>query len=311
MSGRLYVTRELPDAVLREVSADGVEIAMPGAKNPGPDELRAEAVRSDAIVVTVSERLDAAFFAALGEAPRLRVVSAMSTGIDHIDSAAAAQAGIEVLRLPGSVTEAATAELTWALVLAVARGILPAAGDLRAGRWAGFEPLQWAGLQLDGATLGVVGFGAIGRRVARYATAFGMETYVATRTVGDDPGVRFVELADLAPRCDVISLHVPLTPATRGLIDAAFLERVRPGTVLINTSRGGVLDESAVLAALDSGRLGAAGLDVYAREPAAPDHPLVEHPRVLALPHIGSATQVTRVEMAVRALGAAVVALRR
>jgi glyoxylate reductase len=307
----VYVTRELPDAVLRQVAADGVEIATPGARNAGADELRAEAARSDAIVVTISERLNAEFFASLGEAHRLRVVSAMSTGIDHIDSGAAERAGIEVLRLPGSVTEAATAELTWALVLAVARGILPAVRDLRSGLWAGFDPWQWTGLQLDGATLGIVGFGAIGRRVARYAAAFGMHTYVATRTVGEHPGVRFVELADLALRCDVITLHVPLTPATRGLIDAAFLERLRPGTVLINTSRGGVLDEPAVLAALDSGRLGAAGLDVYAREPAGPDDPLVDHPRVLALPHIGSATQVTRVEMAVRAVKAAINALRQ
>lgn len=308
---RVYVTRELPEAVLREVAADGVEIATPGPRIPGADELRAEAARSDAIVVTISERLDAAFFAALGEEHRLRVVSAMSTGIDHIDSGAAERAGVGVLRLPGTVTEAATAELTWALVLAVARGLAPAARDLRAGSWAGFDPWRWTGLQLDGATLGIVGYGAIGRRVARYAAAFGMRTYVATRTVGDDPGVRFVDLADLAPRCDVITLHVPLTPATRGLIDAAFLERVRPGTVLINTSRGGVVDERALLDALDSGRLGAAGLDVYAREPAEPDAPLVNHPRVLAMPHIGSATQVTRVEMAVRAVRAAVTALRR
>jgi glyoxylate reductase len=311
MNRRVYVTRELPGAVLREAAADGIEIATPGERNPGAGELRAEAARSDAIVVTISERLDAAFFAALGEAPRLRVVSAMSTGIDHIDSGAAVRAGIEVLRLPGSVTEAATAELTWALVLAVARGILPAVRDLRAGLWAGFDPWQWNGLQLDGATLGIVGFGAIGRRVARYAAAFGMRAFVATRTVVEHPGVRFVELADLAPRCDVITLHVPLTPATRGLIGSAFLERVRPGTVLINTSRGGVVDEPAVLAALDSGRLGAAGLDVYAREPARPDDPLVDHPRVLALPHIGSATEVTRVEMAVRAVKAAVIALRQ
>lgn len=308
---RVYVTRELPAAVLREVAADGVEIATPGARIPGADELRAEAARSDAIVVTISERLDAAFFAALGETRRLRVVSAMSTGIDHIDSGAAERTGIEVLRLPGSVTAAATAELAWTLLLAVARGIVPAARDMHAGRWAGFDPWQWTGLQLDGATLGIVGFGAIGRRVARYAAAFGMRVLAATRTPAEEPGVRFVELADLAPSCDAISLHVPLTPATRGLVGAAFLERVRPGTVLINTSRGGVVDEPAVLAALESGRLGAAGLDVYAREPAAPGDPLVEHPRVLALPHIGSATHVTRVEMAVRAVGAAVVALRR
>lgn len=309
---RVYVTRELPGAVLGEVTADGVEIATPRPGSlPDAAELRAEAARSDAVVVTISERLDAGFFAALGEGGRLRVVSAMSTGVDHIDQDAARRAGVEVLRLPGSVTEAATAELTWALVLATARGILPAAGDLRAGTWAGFDPWRWTGLQLDGATLGIVGFGAIGRRVARYAAAFGMEVCCATRTPAEHPGVRFMELAELAPLSDVLTLHVPLTPRTRGLVDAAFLERMRPGAVLINTSRGGVVEEGALLAALDSGHLAAAGLDVYAREPASPDGPLVRHPRVLALPHIGSATTVTRVEMAVRAVAAAIAALRR
>lgn len=309
----MYVTRDLPDTVRRRLSLDGVELATPGGGLPDAVELRAQAAISDALVVTISERLDAAFFAALGGRYRVRVVSAMSTGIDHIDQQAAAQAGIEVLRLPGSVTGPATAELTWALLLAVARGLFPAARDLREGMWAAWDPWQWTGLQLDGATLGVVGLGAIGARIARYGKAFGMDVLCATRTLpppGSHPGIEFVELGELARRADAISLHVPLTPQTAGLVNAEFLARVRPGTLLINTSRGGVLDERAVLAALDDGRLGGVGLDVYAREPVSPDDPLARHPRVVALPHIGSATTVGRVEMAVGAVQAAIRAIK-
>jgi glyoxylate reductase len=216
---------------------------------------------------------------------------------------------VQVLRLPGEVTGAATAELTWSLVLAVARGIGPAAADLREGRWATWDPWQWTGLQLDGATLGVVGFGAIGSRVARYATAFGMTVLCSTRTVPPAeaaPHVQFVPLEELRERADVLSLHVPLTSETRGMVDESFLSGLRQGALLINTCRGAVLDEGAVLAALETGRLGGIGLDVYTVEPVASDHPLVRHPRVLALPHIGSATVTTRETMVAAALRGAI-----
>lgn len=311
-SRRVYVTRELPEALLGELELDGVDLVTPSGGAPSADELRTEAARSDAIVVTVSESLDAEFFAGLGPEHRLRVVSAMSTGVDHIDQDAAGREGIEVLRLPGSVTAPATAELAWTLVLGAARGIRAATEDLSAGRWSRWDPWQWTGLQLDGATLGIIGFGAIGERVARYGAAFGMRVLCATRTVPSPeahPSVRFVDLAELVSNSDVISLHVPLTPETAGLVDAEFLSRVRPGAVLVNTSRGGVVDESSVVEALDSGRLSAAGLDVHAREPASADNALVRHPRVLALPHIGSATTVTRQKMATDAVRAALSAL--
>ena len=309
---RVFITREPTGAVRSEVDLGGVELVVPAGEAPDAEEVRAEAARSDAIVVTISEPLDAAFFAGLAEGHRLRVVSSMSTGVDHIDQEAAARAGVEVLRLPGSVTAPATAELAWTLVLGAARGIRGAAADLSAGDWSRWDPWRWTGLRLDGATLGIVGFGAIGERVARYGAAFGMKVLCATRTVpaaGEHPGVRFVGLDELAASSDVISLHVPLTPQTTGLVDADFLARVREGTVLINTARGGVVDEHALLDALNSGRLSGAGLDVHPREPAAADDPLVRHPRVLALPHIGSATTVTRVEMVVGALNAALTAL--
>jgi len=310
---RVYVTRALPNSVRARLALDDLQLAVPRGEPPDIDELRAEAARSDALVVTISEHLDDEFFNGLDQGQRLRVVSSMSTGVDHIDRESAREAGVEVLHLPGSVTAPATAELTWALVLAAARGVLPAANDLLGGRWTGWDPWQWNGMQLDGATLGIVGFGAIGARVARYAVAFGMDVLCTTRTVPAPemhPHVSFVELLELAERSNVITLHVPRTPATIRLVDAEFLARMQPGTVLINAARGGVVDEQAVLKALDSGLLGAFGMDVHAREPVALDDPLVRHARVLALPHIGSATTTTRVEMAVGAVQAAISALR-
>ncbi len=311
---RVYVTRKLPDQVLRSLKLDQIEICTPEAGVPDSEELRTQAAASDAFVVTISERLDADFFAALDRTGRLRVVSSMSTGVDHIDQEAARDAGIEVLRLPSSVTGPATAELTWALVLAIARGIVPAANALHDGEWSGWDPWQWTGLQLEGSTLGVIGFGAVGVRVTQYATAFGMKVLCATRTIptlAEHADVEFVDLAELAMRSDVITVHVPLTPSTKDLVNSAFLTHVRPGTVLVNTSRGGVVDEQAVLEALNDRRLEAVGLDVYTIEPVAPDNPLVLHPRVLTLPHIGSATKVTRLKMAVSAVQAAIDALGR
>jgi glyoxylate reductase len=237
------------------------------------------------------------------------VVSTISTGVYHIDQAAAGRAGVRVLSLPGEVTGPATAELAWALVLAVARGLAPAAEDLRRGQWITWDPWRWAGVQLEGATMGVIGFGAIGSRAARHAAAFGMTVLCSTRTVpaaGTAPHVQCVPLEEVCARADVISPHVPLTPRTTRLVDAGFLAAVKPGALLVNTCRGSVVDEDAVLAALKSGRLGGVGLDVYTREPVTRDHPLVLHPRVLALPHIGSATTSTRNDMVRRALQAAV-----
>jgi glyoxylate reductase len=308
---RIFATRSVPEQIRAMVPAPGLDLRTPTASAATAAELVQEGRRSDAVLVTIADVLDDAFFAAVGEGP-LRVVSTISTGVDHVDLAAAARAGVRVMSLPGDVTGPATAELAWALTLAAARGILPAAADLRAGRWATWDPWQWTGVQLEGATMGIVGFGSIGSRVARYAAAFGMTVVCATRTVPaaqEAPSVEFVPLDRLCARADVISLHVPLTPQTARLVDADFLAQLRPGAVLINTCRGGVLDENAVLAALTSGQLRAVGLDVYTTEPVAPDSPLVTHPRVVALPHIGSATESTRSEMVRRALQAAVDAL--
>jgi glyoxylate reductase len=305
-SGRLFVTRTMPSSVVAKAARLGVDVvSAEGVVSRA--ELVAEAYRSDGLVVTVSEPLDAAFFEAV-TGSRLRTVSTMSTGIDHIDLRAAQEAGIAVARLPATVTAPATAELTWALILGVARGLLTAREDMLNGKWGRWDPWQWNGVQLEGATLGIIGYGAIGQRVARYGVAIGMQVLVGTRTppAAPAPNVEVVDIAELAARSDVISLHVPLTPDTAGMVDSNFLSGVKRGAILINTSRGGVVDEAALLTALDSGQLTGAGLDVHAIEPADANSALVRHPKVLALPHIGSATVPTRERMAAEAVNAAI-----
>lgn len=310
---RVFVTQHLPDAVWMgiddEAMHNGKLEVVTAARAVAPGDLLAEAARSHALVITVNDRLNADFFTLLDPASPLRAVSTMSTGVDHIALAAAKAHDVQVLWLPNSITGVATAELTWALVLAVARGTVRAAEDFKAGRWSAWDAWQWNGVQLDGATLGVVGFGTIGSKVASFGRAFGMKVLATTHRVPPERprgDIEFVGLFDLANRSDVVCVHVPLTDQTRGLIGPEFLMHIRPGAILVNSARGAVVDPEALLAALDSGRIGGVGLDVYAQEPASVDDPLVNHPRVLALPHIGSATRETRTEMATRAVLAAV-----
>jgi glyoxylate reductase len=193
---------------------------------------------------------------------------------------------------PDVLTEA-TADLAFALILAAARRLPEAERAVRDGAWRTWEPAGWLGLELHGATLAVIGAGRIGRAVARRAEGFGMRV-IAVRS--GDP------LAPALQQADVISLHTPLTPATHRLIDAGALARMKPGAILVNTARGGIVDQDALLAALRDGRIGAAALDVTDPEPLPPDHPLLAAPNVLVVPHIGSATHATRERMAAMAV---------
>ena len=266
---------------------------------PGPRWDRATwlaaAADADALVTLLDDRVDAA---TLDAAPRLRVIANYAVGYDNVDVAAATARGVVVANTPDVLTEA-TADFTWALLLACARRLGEGERLVRDGAWRGWTPTLLLGAELAGATLGIVGLGRIGRAVARRAAAFGMAVIAAdTRGVpGDVDGVRSCTLAELWARADVISLHCPLTPTTRGLIDAAALGRMRPGAIVINTARGGCVDEAALADALHAGRLGGAGLDVFAAEPAI--HPrLLTAPRTILAPHLGSATTRARVAMA-------------
>jgi glyoxylate reductase len=239
-----------------------------------------------------------------GAAGRLRVVANVAVGYDNIDVAAADALGIAVTNTPGILDES-TADLAFALALMARRGTGAAERTLRSGTWGGWAVTDFLGHDVHGATLGIVGWGRIGRAVARRGAAFGMEVVHTARRPTGEPGE--ATLDDLLRRSDIVSLHVPLTEDTRHLVDARRLVAMKPTSVLVNTSRGAVVDEAALADALHDGTIFGAGLDVFEREPTV--HPrLLSAPNAVLLPHIGSATVATRTSMA-RMAAASVVAV--
>lgn len=240
----------------------------------------------------------------LARAPRLKVVSNMAVGVDNIDVAACTRRGIPVGNTPGVLTDG-TADLTMAILLAAARRICESSADARNGRWKTWSPTGWLGRDLKGATLGIVGMGQIGTAVAERARAFGMQIIFSdpkpNRAIAEQLNALPVRFDELLQNSDFISLHVPLTSETRGLIDADALRRMKPTAVLVNTARGPIVDTEALLRALSEGWIAAAALDVTDPEPLPPEHPLYTLPNCLIVPHIGSATWNTRKAMAARA----------
>ncbi|MBT8397445.1 MAG: D-glycerate dehydrogenase [Gemmatimonadetes bacterium] len=232
--------------------------------------------------------------------PNLRVLAQCAVGYDNIDLAAAARRGIPVTNTPDVLTES-TADLAWTLILSVARRTKEAQEVLYQDSWTGWSPTQLLGLELNGSTLGIVGAGRIGQAVGRRAVGFGMAVLYSDSEgrpeFEEGVGASRRDLFALLAESDVVSVHVPSTNETRGLFDAVRFSSMKPGALFINTARGDLVDEEALREALDLGRLGGAGLDVFSREPDVP-RGLVQHPKVVALPHIGSATTVTRRAMA-------------
>lgn len=289
----IAATFPLPDealALLREVGTVA-----------GPDGWRDALAEAQALLCLLTDRVDAEL---LERAPRLRVVANAVVGHEHVDLAACRARGIAVTNTPDVLT-GATADLAWALILAAVRRLPQAERSLRAGEFRGWGFWDYLGGDLEGRTLGIFGMGRIGRAVARRAGGFGMRVVYHSRTplsVEDERalGAERVAFEELLARSDVLSLHAPLTPETRHAFGRDALRRMRPGSVLINTARGALVDEAALVDALREGPLAAAGLDVYEHEPAV--HPsLLELPNVVLLPHIGSATRGTRTEMAMLA----------
>jgi glyoxylate reductase len=240
----------------------------------------------------------------LDRTPRLRVVSNMAVGVDNIDLEACTRRGIPVGNTPGVLTDG-TADLAFALLLAIARRLPEASRDAREGHWTTWSPTGWLGADLSGATLGIVGLGKIGSAVAERAKGFGLKiVYTDTSQhpqIEARLGAQRLDLESLLRESDFVSLHVPLTEATHGLIDAAALRSMKPAAILINTSRGPVVNTEALTLALQEGWIRAAALDVTDPEPLPPDHRLYELENCLIAPHIGSATQNTRRRMAERA----------
>jgi glyoxylate reductase len=239
--------------------------------------------------------------ALLSQAPRLRVVSNMAVGVDNVDLEACTRRGIPVGHTPGVLTEA-TADLSMALILAAARRLPESAADAKAGRWSTWNPTGWLGTDLNGSVLGIAGLGKIGRAVAARARGFGMRLIYndVARSVDAEGqfGAVYVSFEDLLAESDILTLHLPLTDQTRGLLNAQALQRMKPSAILVNAARGPIVETQALQAALQQGWIRAAALDVTDPEPLPPDHPLYALPNCLIVPHIGSATHQTRRRMA-------------
>jgi glyoxylate reductase len=284
-----FVTRALPGNAVVRLAERHRTTVWPGDLPPTPEQLRAQLAQTDpeALISTVSDRIDAA---ALDAAPRLRAIANYAVGYDNIDVAAAAERGIAIGNTPDVLTDA-TADLTFALLLAAARRLPGALAAVRQGDWLTWEPAAHLGFDVQGATLGIVGMGRIGRAVARRAEGFSMRVLSAGRD-GSTTLLRLLEESDF------VSLHCPLTEQTRHLIDAAALSLMKPTAILINTARGPIVDQRALAQALHEGRIAGAALDVTDPEPLPPDDPLLRAPNLIVLPHIGSATHTAREKMA-------------
>jgi len=249
---------------------------------------------ADAVITVLRTRVDAEL---LDAAPGLRLVANCAVGYDNVDVDAATARGIAVTNTPGVLTDA-TADFAFALLMAAARRVVEGDALVRGGGWQGWEIDQLLGAPIAGATLGIVGMGRIGQAVARRAAGFSMNVlYSSPRDVeAAPPGARRVELSELLGQSNFVSLHCPLVPKTRHIIDAGALASMKPGAILINTARGLCVDERALVAALRSGHLGGAALDVFEREPDV-ERGLQECSRVVLAPHAGSATTTTRARM--------------
>lgn len=300
---RILVTRRWPDAVERRLCALFDTTLNADDHRLSADELRAALRDHDAVLPTVSDRLDAGVLAV--EAPRARILANYGVGYSHIDVDAARERGLVVTNTPGVLTDC-TADLALTLMLMVARRAGEGERELRAGRWTGWRPTHLVGTRLSGKTLGIIGMGRIGIAVARRAQhGFGMQVVffnrspVAAEALAGLQATRLERVEDVLAQADFVSLHCPGGGANRHLIDAARLAVMKPGAFLINTARGDVVDEAALAAALQHGRLAGAGLDVFEAEPQV--HPgLLALENVVLLPHLGSATRETREAMGMR-----------
>jgi glyoxylate reductase len=272
------------------------------------EEMLAAADGAEGLVTDLTFAVDGELLDAAG--PQLKVVANFGVGYDNVDLDACAERGVTVTNTPDALTNA-TAELALALALAAARDLPGAERDLREGRWGGWDPGQWRGFELSGATVGVVGAGRIGGRFLELVSGFGGERLYTARSVKPDLearlGARRVELDELLAESDLVSLHAPGSPDTDRMIDERAIGLMKPTAVLVNTGRGTLVDSKALIRALEEGRLGAAGLDVFEGEPEL-DPGFLSAPRVALAPHIGSATFKARDEMS-RVVAANVIAV--
>jgi len=299
----VFVARRIPDEGLAMVTAACAADVWTEELPPPRDELLRRVAGCDGILTLLTDRVDDELLDAAG--PGLRVVSNYAVGYDNVDVPACARRGIAVGNTPGVLTET-TADLAWALLMAAARRLPEGDRYVRAGQWRTWGPMLLLGPDVYGATIGIVGFGRIGQAVAQRAKGFGMEILYHDLTrlpesVTRRLGATYVSLEDLLARSDFVSLHVNLSEETRHLINANTLAVMKPTAILVNTSRGGVVDQIALADALRDGTIWAAALDVTDPEPIPMDDPLVGLDNCLIVPHIASASRATRGKMAAMA----------
>jgi glyoxylate reductase len=296
---RVLVTRPVPGDAIDRLRAEH-EVDLRDERLPPSREVLEAGVReAEGLLCQLTDPVDAEL---LDAAPKLRAIANYAVGTDNIDLDAATERSIPVGNTPGVLTET-TADLAFALLLASARRIVEADAEVRGGEWLTRAPGRLLGHDVHGATLGIVGMGRIGQAVARRAEGFGMRVIHTSRSGG-------VPLEELLAESDFVSIHVPLTPETRGLIGEDALRRMKPAAILVNTARGPIVDTDALTKALNEGWIGGAGLDVTDPEPLPAGHPLLDAPNLTIAPHIGSATHQTREAMAAMAADNLLAALR-
>jgi glyoxylate reductase len=299
---RVFVTRRLPGDALDRLAAEHEVEVWPEQLPPARDELLARAPELEGLLSLLTDPVDAGLIEA---APRLRAISNYAVGVDNVDLEAAAARGIPVGNTPDVLTDT-TADLAVALMLGISRHLVEGDAYVRRGEWRTWQTGLLLGHDLHGSTVGIVGFGRIGRAVARRLEGFGCEILHTSRAVREGAGSartgairdQGVPLEELLDRSDFVTLHSPLTPETRGLIGDEALARMKPTAYLVNTARGPIVDSGALGRALHAGRIAGAALDVTDPEPLPGDHPLLGAPNLLVLPHLGSATEATRARMA-------------
>lgn len=298
---RVFVTRKIPETGLVLLRDTCVLDVWPGELPPGNDEMLKHIAGVDGLLCLLTDRVDRTVIEAAG--PNLKVISIYAVGFDNIDINFASQRGIRVGNTPGILTEA-TADLAFALLMAAARRLVEGDRYVRAGKWKTWGPTLLLGVDIHASTLGIIGYGRIGQAMARRAAGFGMRILYYDPNVGEvDPSLaaQSSSLDFLLRESDFISLHTPLTPETRHIMDSAAIAKMKPSAVLINTARGAVVDPDALYHALKEKRIFAAALDVTEPEPIPLNSPLFELDNLIILPHIASASRSTRERMAVMA----------
>ena len=296
----MFVARRIPEEGLDLVRAACEMDLWDGPLPPPRHELLRRVAGVDGALTLLTDKVDDEFLDAAG--PQIRVVSNYAVGFDNIDVAACARRGVRVGNTPGVLTET-TADLAWTLLMAAARRVPEGSRFVLDGKWKTWDPLLLLGPDVHGSTIGIVGFGRIGQAVARRAQGFGMEILYhdlepLPPSVSQPLGATYLPLEELLPRSDYVTLHVNLSPVTRHLINAETLAMMKPTAVLVNTSRGPVVDQAALATALREGVIWAAALDVTDPEPIPMDDPLVGFDNCLIVPHIASASRATRGKMA-------------